>query len=179
VIKKLLKLIKNRRGATLVELMVGMIIAAIVMGAASTIMAPMLRVFMHAGELSETNKLLDTVAALIIDDINRAETPTSINGNVITITTNVEVFEYYIDPTDNILMRRTVDRDTGNPVPNTNFPVFAEDFYRHKGLGVTYNTPNVDVSNNINGPFEFTLTIIGRDGPMTSRTYAVNPMGLR
>ena len=154
--RKLLQKLKNNRGATLIELIVGMIISVIVLAAASAVMAPMMRVFMKSNELAEMNLLLETLSGYIIADMNRATDDIVENSGVIEITTGVEVIEYAIN-VDGVLERNGA-------------AVLDAGFYKGKKL---------DENMAFTPGYTFTLTVLDRNGDeMASREFAVNPLGI-
>jgi type II secretory pathway component PulJ len=175
--KKLLKILKDKRGATLMELVVGMIISVIILGAASAVMVPMMQTFARTNNLAETNKLLDTLSGYVIADINRASS-TSIEAGNLRIVTNVETFEYYIN--NDILWRRAAQAfDVAAPTWIRQSAVLERDFYRNKTLQVGYLDPDENPlpDGEVTGAFFIRLTITdNRDGLMGERDYAVNPL---
>jgi prepilin-type N-terminal cleavage/methylation domain-containing protein len=66
------KLLKSRKGVTLVELMVALLVFAILVMAVSAVFTPMLRTYYHAVDFAETNPLLDEIANALLADINQA-----------------------------------------------------------------------------------------------------------
>jgi hypothetical protein len=167
MIRRIISLFNDKRGVTLVELVVGMIVTLIVVSAAGAVLTPMMRVFARSNDLAEMNKLLDTVSGLLIADINRADR-IDIDGDDIRITTNVEVIDYYID--EDILFRAPVVDD----VRAEGRPVFQRDYYKRKMLGIEFS----ELGENIKVPFLITLTISDRFGELGRRDYAVSPLGL-
>ena len=68
--KALVKAVKNKKGLTLMELIVGILMFSIISVAISMLLAPILSSYARANDFAEYNALLDNIANQIIDDIS-------------------------------------------------------------------------------------------------------------
>jgi prepilin-type N-terminal cleavage/methylation domain-containing protein len=166
---RILKTLKSKSGVTLMELIVGVVIFAIITTAVSAVLAPMLRAYSHANELAELNALLDTIANPIKNDMSDATDPLEKLGidNEILIPINTNTIKYTIGG-DGVLLCSVNDSPP--------MPVLPKTFYNNKS--VDFRVIRID-------PPEaaYTLTIIIRsdrdDGrEMARRDYAVRPLVL-
>jgi len=66
------KKLKNKKGMTLIELMVGMLIFSMLGASASVILAPTMRVAFGAIDLAENNSLLALMSSELLSDMKRA-----------------------------------------------------------------------------------------------------------
>jgi len=64
------KMLNDNKGLTLVELIIGVMIFAVITTSAMSIFMPMMRTMMRANEISEYNTLFDNIATLIINDLS-------------------------------------------------------------------------------------------------------------
>lgn len=168
--KKLLKILKNKRGVTLMELIIGMVISVIITTYVSAVLAPMMNVFYRSNDLAEVNTLLDNVSELMINDFSRA-TGINIGATNVTISTSVGnvIYSNLGGGAGSVLQRRSPDSSTPADV-------FAENYYKRKTLIVTINPASGDIT----GSFTLTLSVNDRnDNPLASREYAVNPIFLQ
>ena len=169
------KLLKSKKGFTLIELIVGLVIFGIISTAVATLLAPMLFAFIRANEFAEYNILLDNLANQIISDLSQStEPPGFVAGgdqpdgtwNNVTITTPAAIVRYTVEGADNrgILIREI----NGEP-----HRVFTEDFYRRKLVSFKLNylidadTPSYTLTvrlDHVNRNFEI------------ERVYAVKPL---
>lgn len=168
--KKLLKILKNKSGTTLMELIIGMVISVIIAAYVSAILAPMLTVFNRSNDLAEVNTLLDNISEEMINDFSRA-TAIVVDGDSDTVTISTGygdvVYSNLSGGTgDDILKRGTT--------PSTGIPVFAEGYYKGKHLIIEI-LPNGNITNS----FTLNLTVENRSGEtLASRDYAVSPLFL-
>jgi type II secretory pathway pseudopilin PulG len=142
----MMKIIKNKKGISLIEIIVGSLMFAIVAISASAAMAPMLRAYAAANEFAEHNTLINNVANQIISDLSRATgTPASLTGETnevltggtgLVIPTRTGDVTYTIgDAGDHhgVLLLR--DAASGNVVP-----VFPRGYYRNKHVSFSVDT---------------------------------------
>ena len=175
-----MKIFKNKKGLTLMELIVGMLMFAIIGLTISTSLAPTLMAYMRANDFAEYNTLLDNVANQIISDMTQArEVPQFEQGVwVEDVTRNLTIRM----PTHNVTY--TVDNGVlqrsrgGEPAP-----VFAEDFYKRKDVSfMLTGTGNAASPTSLS---LFTLTVrltervnVGNTPFELEREYAVRPLML-
>ena len=174
------KLLKSKKGFTLMELVVGLVIFGIISVSVAAALAPTLFAFMRANDFAEYNILLDNIANQIISDLSQAtEEPEFDEGserpgaswNSVTITKLAAIVRYTIsdgsgDEPPGILMR-----EIGSSDPQ---PVFSEDFYKRKMVSFKLNTHNA-----VDEPPSYTLTIrlVNTAGDFEiEREYAVRPL---
>jgi len=180
------KLLKSKKGFTLIELIVGLVIFGIISTAVATLLAPTLFAFMRANDFAEYNILLDNLANQIISDLTQSTerpTPVLTNGseqpdgtwNNVTITTPAARVRYTVAGTDNrgILVREI----NGDPQP-----VFTEDFYRRKLVSFKLEYADHIITEGIPAdeiPPSYKLTVrlehTNRDFEI-QREYAVRPL---
>jgi len=124
------KSLKSKKGFTLIELIVGLVIFGIISVAVSALLAPTLFAYMRANDFAEYNILLDNIANQIISDLSQStEPPVFLEGgdqpdgtwNDVTITKLATRVRYTVDGG---VLQREINGET--------FPVFTEDFYRRK-----------------------------------------------
>jgi prepilin-type N-terminal cleavage/methylation domain-containing protein len=165
------KLLKSQKGMTLIELVVGMVMFAIAVGAVGAILAPTLRVYAEANEYAESNNLLDTLANQILDDLSEATTAPTINAEGrLEFYIDTRKVTYWVDQTagganEGLLMRQyeSNEEDTDEK------PVYTEPFYKGKSLAFAVDTDEAPV---------YTLTLSISGGISISRTYAVRPVAV-
>ena len=68
-----LKQTLNKKGLTMMELIVGILVLTIIMTAVTSIFAPMLRAYQRANNLAEANTILDNLANEIMYHITQAD----------------------------------------------------------------------------------------------------------
>jgi len=162
----MISIIKSKCGMTLMEVLVGGILFALVAATATAVLAPMMLAQSRANDFAEFNTLLDNLGNKIISDISQAEDVNfsggtgDVNG-ILSLTINSEEIIYIIN-TDGILERNGVF-------------VFHPDFYRGKTISFIVHTdtePNyiVEVTVHPSGGG------IGTTAAEITRSYAVRPL---
>jgi len=150
---------------TLVELIVGMLLFAIIAASVSAILVPMLRIQSHANELAEQNALLDTVANQIIGNLSSATVPLKNPG------ADNEIYITVDNPDD---VKYTVDESNGIMLKNGS-PVFSKSFYKNKSISF-FCKETQDDSKKV---YELTVIILSdKGGEIIRRNYAVRPLAL-
>jgi len=198
------KILKSKKGMTLVELMAGMLVFVFITLAASVVVTPTLRAYMLANDLAESNALLDTLANQLTENLSRATervsgAPLVLTGNPadtdeITFKMWPFVMTYFVatDGEQRGALHQTM-RIIGSEAPPgpheiVDLPVLDKVFYNRKSVEVelveiiTCDPPCGDADHpGCPIAYEITLTIT-RDhednSPMVSRTYAVRPIVL-
>jgi len=153
--------LKNKKGMTLIELIVGLVVFTIILTTVSAILAPILGFYSKANELAESSTLADSIASQIIGDLSNATKLSNLDDDIITMTVN--------NPDD---VEYTVD--AGGVLLRNGFEVLTESFY--KGKGVSFSCEDADGA----GGYILTVAIWkeNKDDPMISRNYAVKPLAL-
>lgn len=174
--KKLLSILKLKKGMTMIELVVGMLIFAVIASSVAAVLVPTLNAYMKANELAEVNTLLDNLSEEMLSDIARA-TAVSVDdvaGNgKITIITGIGNIDYYVDT--GVLCRAGGAGDV---------PVLEKRYYKGKSVAIDYlgqdGITEVDTADEIKTPFYIRLTISSdKGGSIASRRYAANPVGFK
>jgi type II secretory pathway component PulJ len=189
----MIKILKNKKGVTLMELIVGLFLFAVVTTSVAAIVAPILRAHAHASDLAEVNTLLDNLANIIISDLSSATDALVISGDD-DDDDDENRYEVLIR-IDNTNVIYTVEDDENNPnfgallrsvsvnAPDPVFhPVLPKIFYKRKSVSFVVN----DAPTTVNGEaYTLTVTILSdRTGSemisreMISREYAVRPLAL-
>lgn len=170
----MIKLLKNKKGITMIEMVVGMLVFSIIAISVTTILVPVLNAYSKANDLAEINTLLGNLSAEILDDLARSTSATvSDSGTKLTITTNANTIVYDIDAatgeTDGFLCRNGI-------------AVLHEGFYKNKTVSVEYcDSDGATLSDgDVPAKFYVRLTLTSSEGTtMASRDYAVNLLRLR
>jgi prepilin-type N-terminal cleavage/methylation domain-containing protein len=169
-----MSVIKNKKGLTLMEMVVAMVVMSIIMMAVMTVFLPTYNAISNALEVAEVNSLFNSLSSVILSDIESAR---GIGGGdgAFTVTTRVNVqYVYGLDvvPDGEGRIRGRLTRGTnisGNP--GLPVPVFAEGFYKRKTIGVSCVEAN--------GRVTLSLTLYDRNGfEIANRTYIAHPVGL-
>lgn len=167
---KLTKALRNRRGVTLVELIITMALFSIITAAAAALLPPTLASYAKANELAELNTLLDTLTTELSAAMAGIDTePTlSTDGTQITLTTGTNSATY---STNNGVL--FCQRDSG-----TAQAVLQGGYYKNKQLAVAFTytvtpaTPTVPASAII----QTTLSLTLADGGTLDRSFSVKPL---
>ena len=164
----MIKALKNKKGMTLTEILVGSIMFALFSIAISTILSPMVLAFMRANDFAEYNALLDAVGNQIASDMVRAsEAPVLPAQDDITIQIPGEgAVRYTIDAAEGTLLRNGI-------------PVFPEGFQRGKRVNFIVTLPAA-------GSYNIFVEITPRDGANRVglsnaeqfRNYLVRPLSM-
>jgi len=172
-----MKTFRNKKGMTLMELIVGILMFSILSIAVSVILAPVLTSFMRANDFAEYNALLDNIANHLINDISQSTSEPIFeegvwaqddDGIFLTIFTQNRVIRYAV--MGNILQREGLDENNNTVL----FDVFSEDFYRRKLVCFMIET---DENPDITAYFiSVRLTERGNAGFEIVRRYAVRPL---
>jgi type II secretory pathway component PulJ len=193
-LKALTKIFKNKKGMTLMELVVGMVMFTIISITISMLLAPILSAYTRANDFAEYNALLDNIANEIINDISQSTAPPVFtagsgddgfaqdnDGIFLRITTPSGIIRYAV--IGGVLQREGLwqARDeyglpVGAPIPRFD-DVFAEDFYKRKTVSFNWEA---DTDPNV-----YTLTVRltenrgwGAASFEIQRDYAVRPLML-
>ena len=175
--KSLSKTLKTNKGMTLMELVVGIFMFAIISIAVSVILAPILSSFSKANDFAEYNALLDNIANHLINDLSQSTSEPLFaegvmaeddDGIFLTVTTQNRVIRYAV--MGGILQREGLDAANNTVL----LDVFSEDFYRRKLVSFIIET---DETPDINAYYiTVRLTEAGNAGFEIQRRYAVRPL---
>ena len=154
----------DTRGITLVELLVGLVVFSIVAIAVLTVMVSSLGAYIRARDLSEINTLMDSLSALVMDDvISATELAPGLSENEFTITTVYEI-KYFIDPPD----------EPGGVLMRNDAEVLAAEFYSAISLDAITLFFDED-----EGVVTLTLTVTPGWGAKHIREYTARPVALQ
>ena len=169
--KMIKKLLKSKKGFTLIELIVGLIIFGIISTAVAAVLAPTLFAFMRANDFAEYNILLDNIANQIISDLSQStepapdfkegsDQPDDDTWNNVTITMPVARVHYTV--AGGILHRGINGEEP--------LEVFTEEFYKRKLVSFKLNT----IAENC---YILTVRLVHENGNFEiERKYAVRPL---
>jgi len=198
----MMMILSNKKGMTLMELIVGMVMFSIISVSISMLLAPTLFAYMRANDFAEYNALLDNIANQIISDLSQStdepkfppggdwiEWRADDDSSFLTITTRTRLVRYTVGDlvfdTDNeslggVLQRVGVNE---NDEPEL-FDVFSEDFYKRKAVSFSIEEATSNSGEDITA---YTLTVrLISTGTMAStgrgfevtRDYVVRPLML-
>jgi len=186
---KCFKRIFNKKGVSLVEMIVAMLVMVTIMISVTTVFAPMLVTYQRASNLAEVNTLLDNISAFIMDDVSRAveiavpAPPLQVVPDPDDLTQNFDLTplfrirttfwnDYYLGPDGTLWLN----------VQGLDAPVrmLPRDFYKFRGADTVFRVvqPTALAVNAANGMVTLTLTIESIDGWQRDRTYTARPIGL-
>ena len=163
----------DRRGVTLVELIVAILVFSVITIAVTSVFAPILRTYDHANNIAEANSLLDNISALIINDIDNAmevadSSSPFLEDSPFTIRT-ARMVSFYINA-DGIMMRSVSDQRA---------ELLPKDFYKSRGDGTVFTIGSASSSfDNLTGVVTISLTLRSIDGWELEREYTARPVGL-
>jgi len=170
------KLMKTKKGFTLIEVVIGLVIFGIISVAAAAVLAPSLFAFMRANDFAEYNNLLDNLANQIISDLSQStETPVFIEDDWdsdVSITQNTRVINYTVADAGDLRNTMILFRQVGNAEPS---PVFSEDFYKRKNVSFKIETNETEAA----VVYLLTVRLQSQSGNLDiEREYAVRPLVL-
>ncbi|MCL2079538.1 MAG: type II secretion system GspH family protein [Oscillospiraceae bacterium] len=171
----MLKILKSKKGLTLVELIIGIIVMSVILVAISGVVMPMMRFQARAIEVAEQNAMLDSLANQIIYDLASAIDTPNQSGNsgeddwalVISTGTGGGTVTYTID--SGIIMREQA---------GVKSPLLPEGY--HRKLEAQVNSVGIVELNEIEvDGIVYELTIeLKKDDTLFSRAYAARPLAL-
>lgn len=130
----MMKLLKDKKGTSLMELMVAMIIFAMIATSVTMILVPTLREYGRATELAQINSMVNNVGNEISSDLSQSTESATIQAlNTIDIQMANNQVTYTSQGTSNGRSQLMRSYNGGSPSP-----VFAAQYYRDKGVVVSY-----------------------------------------
>ena len=165
IIEKIIKTIKNKKGLSLMEILVGSLMFALIAAMVSAVLAPMMLAYSRANDFAEYNTLLDIVGNRIANDMAQSSDIQQLDP--LTMVVRGSVITYTVE---NGILLMSIDND--DPTP-TSTPVFPPRFYRGKTIdfSVDVTPPGYTIEVTI-GPAQGQAAI----GASISREYAVRPL---
>jgi len=151
------KVLNNKKGMTLIELLIGSLLFAVVMATATAVLAPMMQTLSRANDLAEYNILLDNVGNKLASEIAQASEIKS------------------EDPLRLVIQGKIIEYTVHNgSLERNGLPVFPPGFYEGKSISfkITAVAPDVFIA----------VTVIPSDdgrgvsAATITRTYAVKPL---
>lgn len=77
-----MKAIRNKKGMTLVEVIVGLVILLIILGVAMSVLLPIMKTFFRTEDSAETQMISKNIVTQVRREINRASSIEVVNGNL-------------------------------------------------------------------------------------------------
>ncbi len=136
----MIKHLKSKKGFTLIEMIIGIMVFSIISGVVAATFVQMVRVTEEVTDLGQLEMIANEASAELLNDLRIAK-DVVITGNpadddhTISIDTDSYTAYYTIDATVNILMRKW-DPDVAEPY----LPVLARDFYMGNVLDMTFSS---------------------------------------
>lgn len=165
------KILRNKSGMTLLEVMAALLIFAIFGVMVSASLVPMLKQFSHSNELSEMSMLLDNISDEISNNVSVAKAVKLENDKSIVCTMDGYTLSYKI--VDGILQ---TSFDAAAVDKKVYFPTFDKKYYNLKTLvygEVDSTTPMVDAK----GTVKIKLLVKDRNGIiMMERSITARPL---
>jgi len=168
----MMKVLKNKKGITLVELIVGLLLLSIIVAAAGSTIAPMLKVYSKANEIAEWNTLLDNIANQMVSELTEMTEAVDIDAlpgagaNNISFIAGWRTIEYTVEADG--MLRKSIN----SAVPHLVLPA---DFYKRKSVSFSIREEVPERA------YMLTVSIAppaGETGETISRDYAVRPLVL-
>ena len=180
--KALTKILKSKKGLTLMELIVGILMFTIISITISMLLAPILMSYTRANDFAEYNALLDNIANRIVNDLSQSTMPPVFtpdpgpwaqdDGIFLEVFTNNRIIRYALS--GGVLQRADRLDAAGDPDLHD---VFSEDFYRRKD--VSFMLEEADENPDFTG-YRLTVRLTERRtaGFQIYREYAIRPLML-
>ena len=177
----MIQALTNKKGMTLTELLIGLLLFAIIAAITSALLLPMLRAHTAANEFAEYNTLLDNIANEVIGDLAAAAEPLDPVGWPIDISEAGDRFSIVTDGRD---IAYAIDADglLLKDVDGSEAPVLPDWFYARGHENDRSVRLTVDRAGSGGEAEEtayiLTVTILFGDGESISRAYAARPLVL-
>ena len=148
------KYLKNKKGMTLVEVVISLIIMSLIAVSVSQLMVSFTTLYARVNSIAETNTIFDNISNEILNDLREAKS-VAINGDEIRIQKQMTTVKY--DVHDERVRRNGAD-------------VFKKEFYKNKTVGLSFEENT--------GTVTFTIFLTS-DGAEIDRSYVVRPLGMQ
>jgi len=169
------KLLKCKKGVSLMEIIVGMLLFGMVVMTMTAAISPLMLAYNRANDLAEYNQILDAIGNRITSDMAKASSIDPFTSDTDSLTNNITMV------IDNITVRYSlnangqlhIQRGSSVATLETATPVYQQEFYRGKSIGIaaTGTSPNFFLEVTV------TSTDSGRHtGSKITRPYAVQPL---
>lgn len=181
---QLKKMAEDNRGITLVEIMVGMLIFAIITMTVIVIMYPTLNSIYKTRELSEMGMFADNIAAEISNDIKMAESievkkaEASKSDSVDTLTLTIHENKIIYSIIEGRIKRNYNDATTTNDDGTISLgysDVVSSKYYENKSVGVSYSYINKTIEGkDVPVGCEINIEVMNKEKePVIKREYSV------
>jgi len=179
---KRMKHIFNKKGVTLIELLMSMLVMAIIMIAVTTVFIPMFRAYQRANNLAEVNTLLDNISTLVMNDVAGITDPPDLTPATVTLDDGTVLnrlfrlqatffIDYYLDNAG-IIWRSVQDMEP--------MPLLPHHFYKFWGAAgneTVFTVAACDLTfDPLTGTVELELAIESIDGWTRDRVYTARPL---
>lgn len=163
---KIKKLLRDRRGVTLAELIVTMAIFALITAATAALLVPTLSSYAKANELAELNSLLDTLSTELTGAMSASDHPPDIAADKAQVTLYAagSSTSYYIQ--NGILYRQPGNTAGG--------PVLQPGYYKNKQLSLEFSYTQTTTPPSAILTTKLRLTL--RDGGTLQRSFDTMPI---
>jgi len=164
------KLLKNKIGMTLMEIMVGSMLFGLVAMTVTAALAPMMLAFNRANDFAEYNLVMDTVANRLTSEIAQASSIDISNSAELKVVTSIGEIRYHVN--NGQLWQIFKSGPVGTTSPG--IEVFPDDFYKGKQISftVTHEPPISPETTSQNYTVTIDISSTGPSGATATRTYA-------
>ena len=163
----MMKVLKCKKGMTIIELVIAMILFVMLTIAVSAVFAPMMRAYAKANEIAECNTLLDNIANQMISDMSEVTKPLEDNNSL-------PVDDILLIDIDNVKVDYSIDSD--GIVLKNGAAVLSKNFYKDKSIKFSCSA-----ADELDGKaYILTVAIFSDENneQIASRDYAVKPLFL-
>jgi prepilin-type N-terminal cleavage/methylation domain-containing protein len=183
--KAVLRRTLNKKGVTLMEMVIALVVLSVILVAVTAVFAPILRTYLITTDYAEGNTILDNIATSILDDLANAIDITPATGTTPGNTMTIIFSKNAVGaPTRDVAFH--IPNEAGN-VNNGIImwhepfvagsalnprPLFHRNFYSGKEVVMSWN---FDAAT---GVIELTLELAADGWAMEPRTYSARPVGL-
>jgi len=167
------KMIKNKRGVTLIEMIIGGLLFTMVVMTVSAVLSPLMSTFRRANDFAEFNQIVDGIGNRITSEMAQSDIVDSATGtNIVTMKRGSATIVLDIDGVDSGILRRRLTESLSDP--GVEYPVFPTDFYRGKTVSFEVIVPTGATP-------DYTVNVtVQADGRISSaavvRSYVVRPL---
>lgn len=168
------RLLKCKKGVTLVEIIVTLVLSVIIMTSVAAVLPRVLNLMRYTNSMAEKNTMLNQISNTILDDVRSTTAPlTFLQTDQVDIPLSNGLVTYQIGVVNGLSVLLRNDEQ-----------VLASDYYRDKQITfsvseVSQATSDVQATTDTHVSYELSLTIKpkeGRSGAPLTRTYIVTPL---
>ena len=161
----------NTKGLTMIELLVALFVFSVIAISVITVFVSAIGAYVRARDFAEVNSLMDSLSALIMDDVMSAtatmtdiDPPDPFPGDYLFTIYTTHYIVYNIYP--------TATSDGVRVITRNGTPVLAANFYR----SILLDEVTLDITDGI---ATLTLTVLPGGGAPQTRSYTARPVGLQ